>query len=590
MHPLLRKARLSRFDQRDLRPMLECGPWCWPDPVDTELLERLVRALGLEPPAPRIGQVLLVAVKETDASLFTLRPDFVDGVASRCLPLGPTAKQAWRTAATAIPSALPVLWRSVDAAQHRSPWATLVLRWPNPGQAAVPDAAIDGDSFGLGMAMAIASMVLGVPVPDDIVASAAVDERGAVSPVDGLERKVRIVGDFAPRVRRILVSAEQRDEAAGCQTRLDVVGVKNVSEALDLVFPDLLGQLAGAGNIACDRNEIFDALFRLGIEDRSAFIHWKPIQQAAQHALENWPDLSQDEQFGLEVVRAVAARHDGSCQPFPMPNEAWLAQRPLSVRLKVISHLLQQAASFGQPGTDEVRPLVRAHLVRGLDATRGHLRMLGAHGRLLTVSGRHREAMEQQREAARGWLARYAFDAISMPLCEWMRLAGALRDTESGAESRALHRMLTDRAEVRRHDLCYLNLSAGRLGVMLGDLDEGLPILQDLTRRGHTPEHVRLSAHRWLARGLREAGNATSAAHWIAQLHDEVTRSFGHVAPAFLGLAELDAALDADEIQTAEWAVARIRQAFPHLVDQLCSRLPDEVLTPLEHVRDFFPY
>ena len=72
---------------------------------------------------------------------------------------------------------------------------------------------LDGPSFGLTFFLLLTSTVLDVPLPDEVVASAEIDDRGRIGPVDAIAEKIAGIIAIAPSVRRVLVAADQRDEA-----------------------------------------------------------------------------------------------------------------------------------------------------------------------------------------------------------------------------------------------------------------------------------------------------------------------------------------------------------------------------------------
>ena len=149
------------------------------------------------------------------------------------IPLGPDAQASWRAAALALPRSVPVLWRSVHHASRDLPRATLLASHLAAPGFEERDRVLDGPSFGLTFFLLLTSVVLDVPLPDEVVASAEIDERGRIGPVDAIAEKIAGIMAIAPSVRRVLVAADQRDGATGpSRGHLDIVGVADAAEAL----------------------------------------------------------------------------------------------------------------------------------------------------------------------------------------------------------------------------------------------------------------------------------------------------------------------------------------------------------------------
>ena len=596
VHPLLRKPNLNRFDLQKVKRLLESGPWCWPSETEQELCDQLSETLKMDKPIARVGAVLLVAVKPTDTSLWVLERRIRNAPSDPGTQLAPRAAQAWKTAGVAISRSLPVLWRSIEEANGRTPHGVLIAQEAVVGKTAVRDGAIDGGSFGLSMALGLASTVLNTPVEETVATSAAIDERGVVQPIEMLSRKINMICSHAPRVKRFLVATQQAEEAKrAAGGAIEIVGVSSVAEAIDSVFPDLVERLVNAGGVQRDRNEIVDSLFRLAIEDRSAAIQWSPVYRTAKYALEHWPALTAKERYTIQFVCAVAARHDGVHVPLKIPTEDWLVAHPSSNRLKILAHLTQQSASFADPVVDDIATLIEKYLVRGLDAHDGHLRLLGAYGRLLAVRGQPHEAMELQREATLQWMARYAYEQVAMPLGEWMRLASALGDERAASQALRVHQRLLRQGEIDANGRAYLEFARGRVHVTLEEYEQAIPILRGVCNRWDLPTHVLLSALRWLARAHRSMNEVKVAASVVSELEMQVSQ-IGEDKPLlrlFAALADLDESLETNNLSEAEKAAAVVHQAFPFIVDQLRETAPldhGSRQAKLEYLRDFFPY
>ncbi len=101
-----------------------------------------------------------------------------------------------------------------------------------------------GKSAGLGLAVALLSRRLGVAPPADVAASAGVDERGCLTPVEHLGAKLDALAKERPLVRRLVVASGQAIDEHRAR-RLEVVRHEHLAEALPEFALDLI-RLASA--------------------------------------------------------------------------------------------------------------------------------------------------------------------------------------------------------------------------------------------------------------------------------------------------------------------------------------------------------
>ena len=592
-----------------LRAQLLWSPHVWPPPGSAGPLAWAQEVAGLEaPPAMVPGLCPVVTVNGPRASLWMLdarterrgradprRPDRGPRVAGATL--GPRALDAWRAAGVALARSLPVLWQPVRVAAETPPVLIRVETLADQGVAA-SERVVDGPSIGLACCLALASRVLDVPLPDDVVASASLDASGRLGPVDGLGAKARSVEALAPRVTRLIVVVGQEETAyaalAGLPDRLPlrVVGVRSAAEALDQVFgPGLADLLVEQGRDAARRAELVASFFRLALGGRGAAIDWTPIEQGARRALERWePVLSQDQAFELGFAAAVAARHERNAGGCDVPTSDWLAARPLPIRLAVVTHLVQHAADVGEPaGTSIERVAQEFRAGRLPDAFLPQLKLEGALARLWAVTGRTTEALAAQATLAPAFAALFEYAETSFPLSEWFRLAGALGRPEAFAEAAALHARVVELGGLGAESAAYVDLSRARAMVMLGLAEGSDPIrpLVALAERGDVPSHVRWSAARWaLGAGARSA--AARIEHELRQTaagggRDAVT------AQKFVALVDLDRTVRTGRLQDARGALAGLQSLEPGLIRHLARWSPaGDALAG--HVARFYPY
>jgi hypothetical protein len=421
------------------------------------------------------GRVTGVTVRGSTVTLWSIDANPLSAGPGRRRLLGPDAYAAWRSAAMALPRSIPLLWRSVEACVRHPPFTSRIGVYQAGVGIEEREPLLDGPSFGLCFVLALGSHLAECAVPVDILASARVDERGVLRPVDAIELKIEGAVRLAPAVRRLLVAADQAAEAERAAAgRLEVVAVASAADALRLVFGDSLSAaLVGAGSDEAKRAELADTLFRLALVGRSAVVDWSPIERAAALALEAWPTLTDDQRYRLVFAQAVAARHERNEGDLSMPTPEWLASQPASLRLGVIAHLVQQSADTGRPSAFEAELFALAHvpayfenaltpdledtIIPSLkDALVPHLKLLGALARLWAATGRVRAALSLQQQLAHAFVASYAEEEVSYPLTEWFRLAGILQDAESFGRADELWRGLCARGLISTDGVPYL--------------------------------------------------------------------------------------------------------------------------------------
>ena len=476
---------------------LRAGPWVWPR--SEHRTGKLVRQLG-PVPAAGIGCLPVVSISEDEDTVIAWRiaPAARHG---RGVTLGPEMRKSWRAAGVALPRGLPVLWRSVREAARQLPHVEPLHGCRTSPGFVDPGPMVEGPSFGLAFCLHLASVVLGCPIPEHVLAAAALDASGAVAPVGGLSRKIAGIATLLPRVTDVLVAADQHDEARrAADGRLRVIGVSRAADAIEHAFGDTLSRLlVDAGSDPEQREELTAGFFRLALVGSDAIVDWAPVARGAALAIERWPPGGADAGYRLEFARAVAARHQSNAGVVGMPPDAWFAGLPRMLRLQVLAHLVQQSADTGTPDAAAIEGRARAELTSRLeDAGLQELRLRGALGRLCAVTGRAHQAHDDQRSIALAFAALYAEDDVARPLSEWTRLAGALGNRASLQAACALHEQLLGRGGSSGLGARYVELAIVRARLLLDASDTGARALAVAMCEDRTlPDHVRWSAHRW---------------------------------------------------------------------------------------------
>jgi len=576
LHPCLSKPRSDKRAAEAIS-ILTHAPWMWPIDEDerTMTLGRSYVAAG--PPPMRPGLVPLVTASPAVASgsLWALG----SGLATQAT-FGDTAQRAWNAAAAALPRCVPVLWNSVRNAQLQAPRPLFLTAHPGIG---APPTFADGASFGLAFLLSLASTVLGISLPDDLVASATIATDGSIGRVEGLDLKLQVVACTAPRLRRFMVCADQEDEAraiAGALPRpLEIVAVKSGGHALEIAFTNIAHNLAHQASDPERRDEIIDALFRLAFGDRISVFDWTPVHGAATVLADRDPvDLDASHRFRLRFAAAVAARHESLAVPLPVPSPERLAELPHPVRVAVLAHLVQHCADTATPDFADLEPLLARYVTDPHEASDAQLRLLGALARRDAVTGRPVTACAAAETLTKAWFDRYQPGEASYPLSLWLKLAGALNDPASFARA--------DRA---------LN----RLRLLAGPGHHGLPWSEAARRHGaillgHTTSDIfraptKGAYDRWSLRALRLLGDDEA---WTTHLHDllahvpDATRLDAHRAT--IAAVALDEALAGRPIDwlpgntssTAADAVRHLLEDEPPAVAQALLALLDAQAQP----------
>jgi len=530
----------------EARRLLLAGGWFWPAsaeeaPGEWDACQQITGLPG--PPAPAPGRVLLVTVESNSASLWLL------DIASFSAAL-PSARERdfssptyryWELARRAVPRSLPVVTRALALEDLGRPRATLLVSQPIDRTRPVqPPTVLKGTSFGLAFALALASWGMACPLPEDFLASAAVDELGRTHPVDGLQQKMLPVVCFGRGITRILVSAAVDQSAAGRRGlpagvhRPVPLEVPSLRHAVDLLFARsgttgltrLVEELLPVSADVVRRQEIVGDLFDLALGERSEMSDWGPVREAALRARDVWcPRLTPEDVEQLGFVAAVAARHQSNRGEMMLPSAPFLARLPLQRRLEVLCHVVQSATDTGTPSPAEAEALARRSLaaVPAGEELEEHLKLHGALGRLLAQEGQPREALEQQQRAAQGWVrhGRRGLRQLSYPLSEWFRLAGALEDGPAFALAVALWREASRKGGLGAMGELYVVFAQARALVWLGSSREAQASLARLWEDSLADIDFRLGAARWLCRcalASRDSESLAKIEGWLTEV------------------------------------------------------------------------
>lgn len=531
-----------RRRKRALR-LLRAAPWLWPADGAAPHGHPVI-----DEPRPSLapGQVLLVALSDDGriADLCALGGSPSD--AASVLSFAPSASAALETATIAMRRTAPLRLYPVEHSGATSPHRLISVptspsaQTRSDGAAAPLRHSLAGASFGLAFYLHAASLAARTPLRADVAALATVDARGQLGAVDGLPAKLTALARVGLAVQTVLVAPAQvqlaTETLAGLGVATTVVGKRAAAEVLDVAFAASPATVIAAARPEVRRRLVAN-LFQLTLDGHNAVSHWRGVASAATAALHAWrSDLPEDQTLKLGFSAAVAHRHAGS-PDHALPPYSWTASLPGQLRRQLLAHYIQDSTDRGAVLAPAAEAEARAVAEPDVDLGAADCRVLGAWGRYRAITGAPREAMALQARAARQWLALSQPEQASRPLCEWMRLAGALGDADAAVAARAFARELHAIADLSGADLRYLRLWRAVMALRAPTPPEeraaALNTLAQVIDDPRCPPHVAYSAARWsLVRGEPDQVSAARAMLTAGADHTATLRAL------FLALSE----------------------------------------------------
>jgi tetratricopeptide (TPR) repeat protein len=507
-------------------------------------------------PAATVASPLLLAANDAGGSLWTL--------ASPNAPAHPEAvrlheesARAYEHAGRRANSALPLVADPMALWSRGIPHVVPVS--PPPEGVGV----VRGESFGLAFFLAHVSRALGVPIPADVAATAAIAPDGSLCAVDCLEQKVDVLVRWAPAVRRLLVAAEQTEEAAECVARrvgagVRVIGLRRDDDAWPEVFDPSGTELEGALQARWSERAVASraarAIFRFSLTHPPFNLNWKGVGRTAD-LLVQANDGS--DRWRAAVAAAIAWRHANAPRPLgveDMPRDL----RHLD-RMTVLIHGVQAANDDVSGDWRAVAARAEQELPAPDREGREDLKLLGALGRLYASWGELERARELLWRAVAIWCDLDEFQEASYPLAEWFRVIGLMGDVEE------LHRFDVPPEVFAGRGGPYVRLSRGRAYVLCGMPERARVDLDGThTAWNDTPLHLQASRARWLARIENREGALRTLAEFVRRDAQEARFAWclARVDAGEAGAA--DALTDADARQYARCRdVAQARPGHP---------------------------
>ena len=478
-----------RAIQRALR-----RPWGWPQEPD---LQQAAFAWDPEggPTEPRVGETLIVTTNPQVVWELWFPTEGAPRVTWAGEAVG-CAKMAPRLTQLALPLVARHDLRGAPSLHPR----VYSSAGPLPG-------AIVGRSAGLAMCLAHASRLLGWSCPADLVALAAVSPMGKLEPVDGISEKVAWLRACAPGIRRVIVHPSQREEVEG----LAPIGHQSIRDVFAYVWAEIPQRLEAAWRADPGlAAQAAHGLRREAFATNTSITAWAMIADTAERLImvtDGGPRRD------ARLAAAVARRHAGLDPTWPFVEAEPEAGPERGLRLPWLAHWLQSHTD----GHSDERCMDAIGRVRNEVEVAGRRTaadaiLLGALGRALASCGAYEEAANVLDEAIDTWWRLEQEPDANIPLCERIRLAGLLRQSnvlnalEARVDAMGLY---ADVGEISRR---FAELALGRAWLLVGQPDRAWNYLEPPEDDpAVSPPHLWQSRLRWGARCLESRGDSVNA-------------------------------------------------------------------------------
>jgi tetratricopeptide (TPR) repeat protein len=518
-------------------------PWCWPH---EEPLAAKARALMVsEPGPPQPGEALLVSatVEARRVALWRLKRRKLHAPPQRNeLDFRPEAKRVLRTVEQIVTRGLPFVL-SLDNLYRQEEWCAELIHKAGPHQ----DESLDGASYGLSMLLAVASLLMDMPLPADLVASATVDSKGVLGPVDGLEDKVFILVGSGLGLKRLLVEHSQVEQAQAAVKKyggtLQVRGARSADEVFQEIFGDAYQHLLARLDTPEKLRQAADKLFHVAIEARSPILDWRAVERGAQTLLDKL-DPSEPAYMKVKISLQVTRRHDHKVAPLEWLSEKVLSSLHRPLRDRLMAQVIQATNDAADERLGALLDNSRERIPSAKECYEPQLIIRGALGRALAALRRYEEARDFLRETVEAWRELGQFEEASLAICELIRVVGVLGRRD---ELEALLPLVEQFRGSLRLDFtsrAFLHFDLGRAHLLTGDATGALTFLDEgEVSWSAVRDHLRRRRLRWLARVLVRLGRLSEASELRTRLNAE--QNLLDVL-----LAQLDEALERHEEPT----------------------------------------
>jgi hypothetical protein len=501
------------------------APWLYPARED---LRARLGQLGLpaSPPPSKPGEALLVSVSSTAATesvrtgLWRLRRSGDSDSAVR--PFGKELAACLQTAERLAARTLPYL-----AGLHplaRGHWTADYLWSEGPGR----DSQLDGASYGASSLIAVASLIMGVPAPADLAASASLLTNGMggpvrLGPVGQLEHKIRVLAGSALGIRRLVVAEEQGADAKNLVERqawdAEVLALSTVDGLFDVVWSDWEPVLQEQWRDVEQATRLARKLFFFVLEGNARqprpVLSWRGVRHAAERVSEWLPPEAQGARAEAWFASRVAARHCGEPDvEIPWPDDSVQAALPRPVRVRYLAHVVQSALDGNSTHLPDIvekalaikTPIVECHEV--------DLEFLGALSRALSGLRRYQESVRLLGDVVDGWIGLNQAARSSYALSELIRVMGILEDKGGLQSARLAGRIASfeEAPETSDESRAYVRFALGRAFATVGDAARAIQELEaPVLDPARIPGNLYAARTRWLARALDLLGETQRA-------------------------------------------------------------------------------
>lgn len=394
---------------------------------------------------------------------------------------------------------------------------------------------VDGSSLGLALAAAVISCWTGRAPRADVAATAALDERGKLVPVEGLGAKLASLSEAYPGVRRVLIAPEQVRPEETYGITLEPVG--NLEEAL-LHFELSLDDVEGEHLPTNEAEGRIVQLANVQVEDYSA-ARWRrhalAARMLASHPLLHAADVSKARAFAALFHLHAGDTTEAAALAGGI-GEADLSE--LSDRARVWVWIIQATSAIDAGRLDEARSKAEravegARVLRGRERRDVWGRALGTLGRARMHAGDDEEALTHLREAAAHHArelpreAARSFITLSTALRRTGRHAAALAALEDAARFIDEHPAERESASSRR----FLHYEKGRVLYELERFEEAHACFERVVFLQLADEdYPRVGCLRYLAANDARRGEFSRAREWLGRALEVEARAGGLIA------------------------------------------------------------
>ena len=95
---------------------------------------------------------------------------------------------------------------------------------------------VKGNSMGLGLALALFSLVTGQPVPTEFIATGAVNRSGTILPVDSMSQKLAVIQQERGDIKKVIIARDQALPESSYP--FEFIRARHLSDVIKAIFPN----------------------------------------------------------------------------------------------------------------------------------------------------------------------------------------------------------------------------------------------------------------------------------------------------------------------------------------------------------------